>query len=147
MATLTSGAVSGNSSFKPFPQGNLGVRQASYTVTAALAGADIVQMVDVFAGETVVGVMLTTTDLDTGGSPAIVLDVGYGGAAAALIDGSTIGQAGGTASSFAIGNATHGSTATAPVAFTADDTIDVLVQTAPGTGATTGTITLYAFVA
>lgn len=147
MATLTSGAVSGNSSFKPFPQGNLGVRQASYTVTAALAGADIVQMVDVFAGETVVGVMLTTTDLDTGGSPAIVLDVGYGGAAAALVDGSTIGQAGGTASSFAIGNATHGSTATAPVAFTADDTIDVTVQVAPQTGATSGTITLYLFLA
>jgi len=147
MATLTSGAVSGNSSFKPYPQGNVGVRQATYSLTAALAGSDVVQMVDVFAGETVVGIVLTTTDLDTNGSPAIVLDVGYGGATAAFIDGSTIGQAGGTASSFAIGNATHGSTATAPVAFTADDTIDVLVQTAPGTGATSGTITLYAFIA
>tara|TARA_Y100001937_G_scaffold81378_1_gene110063 strand:- start:3106 stop:3549 length:444 start_codon:yes stop_codon:yes gene_type:complete len=146
MATLTSGAVSGNSSFKPFPSGNLGVRQATYNVTAALAGSDIVQMLDVFKGETVVGVVLTTTDLDTGGSPAIVLDVGYGGAAASLIDGSTIGQGGGTASSFAIGNATHGSTATAPVAFTADDTIDVTVQVAPQTGATSGTITMYLFV-
>ena len=103
-------------------------------------------MCDVFAGETVYGVMLTAPDLDTGGSPAIVLDVGYGGAANSMIDGSTIGQAGGTASSLAIGNATHGSTATAPVAFTADDTIDVTVATAPQTGATSGTLTMYLIV-
>jgi len=37
-------------------------------------------------------------------------------------------------------------TATAPVAFTADDTIDVTVQVAPQTGATSGTITMYLFV-
>ena len=103
-------------------------------------------MCDVFKGETVVGVIIKSDDLDTNGSPAIVLDVGYGGATAALIDGSTIAQAGGTASSLAIGNATHGSTATAPVTFTADDTIDILVQVAPGTGATTGTITMWLLV-
>ena len=147
MATFTSGAVTGNSAYKPFPQGQVGVRSATYSLTAALAAADIVQMVDVFKGETVLGIMLTTTDLDTNGSPAIVLDVGYGGAANSLIDGATVGQAGGTASSFAIGNATHGSTATAPVTFAADDTIDVTVATGPGTGAATGTITVRLFVA
>jgi len=146
MATFTSGAIDGNSAFKNFPQGNMGVRMAEYTVTAALAGSDVIQMCDVFKGETVVGVMLTTTDLDTNGSPAIVLDVGYGSDANGLIDGSTIGQAGGTASSFAVGNATHGSTASAPITFTADDTIDVTVATAPGTGAASGTVTMYLFV-
>ena len=146
MATFTSDSVSGNSAFQNFPQGNLGVRVASYSITAALSAADIIQMVDVFKGETVYGAILTTTDLDTGGSPSIVLDVGYGGAAASLIDGSTIGQAGGTASSLAIGNATHGSTATAPVAFSADDTIDVTVQAGPATGATSGTLTMYLIV-
>ncbi|SVB07551.1 uncharacterized protein METZ01_LOCUS160405 [marine metagenome] len=146
MATFTSDAISGNSAFQNFPQGNLGVRVANYSIGAALAANDIIQMCDVFAGETVYGVMLTAPDLDTGGSPAIVLDVGYGGAAASLIDGSTIGQAGGTASSLAIGHATHGSTATAPVAFTADDTIDVTVQVAPATGATSGTLTMYLIV-
>ena len=145
MATFTSDSVSGNSAFQNFPQGNLGVRVASYSITAALSASDIIQMVDVFKGETVYGVILTTTDLDTGGSPSIVLDVGYGGAAASLIDGSTIGQAGGTASSFAIGNATHGSTATAPVAFSADDTIDVTVQTGPARCYLT-TLTMYLIV-
>ena len=146
MATLTSGAVSANDAVKPFPQGNLGIRVGEYTITAALAANDVIQLCDVFKGETVVGVIIKSDDLDTNGSPAIVLDVGYGGATAAFIDGSTIAQAGGTASSLAIGNATHGSTATAPVTFTADDTIDVLVQTAPGTGATTGTITMWLLV-
>ena len=146
MATFTSDSVNGNSAFQNFPQGNLGVRVANYSIGAALAANDVIQMCDVFAGETVYGVMLTAPDLDTGGSPAIVLDVGYGGAANSMIDGSTIGQAGGTASSLAIGNATHGSTATAPVAFTADDTIDVTVATAPQTGATSGTLTMYLIV-
>lgn len=146
MATFTSDAISGNSAFQNFPQGNLGVRIGTYSISAALAAADIIQLCDVFKGETVYGVILTTTDLDTGGSPSIVLDVGYGGAAASLIDGSTIGQAGGTASSLAIGNATHGSTATAPVTFSADDTIDVTVQAGPATGATSGTLTMYLIV-
>jgi len=146
MATLyTSGSVLGNSAFKPSPQGNMGVRSATFAA-GALVVNDVIQMCDVFKGETVVGVVITTTDLDTGGSPAIVLDTGYGGATAALIDGSTIGQAGGTASSFAVGNATHGSAAVSPVVFAADDTIDILVQVAPQTTAA-GTITMYLFVA
>ena len=74
MATFTSDAISGNSAFQNFPQGNLGVRVANYSIGAALAANDIIQMCDVFAGETVYGVMLTAPDLDTGGSPAIVLD-------------------------------------------------------------------------
>ncbi len=125
MATYTSGAVDGNQSFKPFPDGNLGVRYAKFTATTAIALNDVIQMVDVFAGETVHNIVLKTGDLDTG--TALVLDVGDGSDTDYYIDGSTIGQAGGTDTLDAN---------TAPRAYTADDTIDVLAQVAPGGGGT-----------
>ena len=53
MATFTSPQVDGNQVFKPFPDGNLGVRYAKYVVAAALNANDVFQMVDVFSGETV----------------------------------------------------------------------------------------------
>ena len=125
MATYTSGAVDGNSSFKPFPGGTLGVRYAKFTATTAIAASDVIQMVDVFAGETVHNIVLKTGDLDTG--TALVLDVGDGSDTDYYIDGSTIGQAGGTDTLDAN---------TAPRTYTADDTIDVLAQVAPGGGGT-----------
>ena len=76
MATYTSDVVSGNQSFKPFPSGNMGVRYSSFEATTAIALNDVIQMVDVFAGETVHGVVLKVDDLDTG--TALVLDVGDG---------------------------------------------------------------------
>ena len=125
MATYTSGPVAGNQSFKPFPDGNLGVRYAKFTATTAIALNDVIQMVDVFAGETVHNVVIKTGDLDTG--TALVLDVGDGSDTDYYIDGSTIGQAGGTDTLDAN---------TAPKTYTADDTIDVLAQVAPGGGGT-----------
>ena len=125
MATYTSGPVDGNQSFKPFPDGNLGIRYAKFTATTALALNDVVQMVDVFAGETVHDIKITTADLDTG--TALVLDVGDGSDTDYYIDGSTIGQAGGSDEQDAN---------VAPNVYSADDTIDVLVQGAPGGGGT-----------
>lgn len=125
MATYESGPVAGNQSFKPFPDGNLGVRYAKFTAVTALALNDVVQMVDVFAGETVHNVVIKTGDLDTG--TALVLDVGDGSDTDYYIDGSTIGQAGGTDTLDAN---------VAPKTYTADDTIDVLAQVAPGGGGT-----------
>lgn len=125
MATYQSGPVAGNQSFKPFPDGNLGVRYAKFTATTAIALNDVIQMVDVFAGETVHNVVIKTGDLDTG--TALVLDVGDGSDADYYIDGSTIGQAGGTDTLDAN---------VAPKTYTADDTIDVLAQVAPGGGGT-----------
>ena len=125
MATYTSGPVAGNQSFKPFPDGNLGVRYAKFTAVTAIALNDVIQMVDVFAGETVHNVVIKTGDLDTG--TALVLDVGDGSDTDYYIDGSTIGQAGGTDTLDAN---------TAPKTYTADDTIDVLAQVAPGGGGT-----------
>lgn len=135
MATFTSDVVSGNSSFKPFPGGTMGVRYAKYTVTAALNAADIYQMVDVFAGETVHNIKIKSSDLDAG--TALVLDVGDGSDADRYIDGSTIGQAGGTDHEDANG---------APIAYTADDTIDITCAVAPGTDVATGTLEMWVYV-
>ena len=66
MATFTSDQINGNQTFKPFPDGNLGIRYAKFSVTAAPNTSDIYQMVDVFAGETVHNVKIKSTDLDTG---------------------------------------------------------------------------------
>ena len=137
MATLKSDMVNGNQSFKPFPSGAVGVRYASHSISAALAAADIVQMVDVFAGETVHDIKMVVTDLDTNGSPSIVLDVGDGSDPDYYIDGSTAGQAGGSDELDAN---------VAPKSYTADDTIDITVQAGPGTGATTGTLQLWVYV-
>lgn len=106
----------------------------SYALTGALVVNDVIQMVKVPAGATVLDVLLVAGDLDTGGSPALTLHVGYGGDPDYWVVSSTVGQAGGLA---------RASAATAvPLTFTAEDTIDVLVAVAPATGATTGTIYL-----
>lgn len=101
------------------------------------AAGDIIQMVKVAKGTTVLEVILTAEDLDTG--TTIELDVGDGGDVDRYIDGSTIGQAGGVARS--------GAGVAAAVAdgifytYTEDDTIDVKVVAA-ATGKTAGNITL-----
>ena len=106
MATIAtlykSGEVEGNSAYTHHP-GGMFVRKTVYT-SPAFAVNDVVQLVDVFAGECLHAVILETTDIDTNGSPAIVLDLGYGNSDTEtvstsddIIDGSTIGQAGGIA--------------------------------------------------
>ena len=91
-------------------------------------------MVDVFAGETVHKVVIKTDDLDTG--TTIILDVGDGSDPDYYIDGSTVGQAGGT---------DHIDANIAPKEYSSDDTIDILVQVAP-TGGGTGTIEMWVHV-
>ncbi len=111
---------------------------ASYSLTAALALNDVLQSPQIQAGSTVVDVMVVVSDLDTGGSPAITLDVGYGDDPDYFIAASTVGQAGGVARASAI--------TAQPLTLAKNDTIDVLVKAAPATGATTGTITLSVFL-
>lgn len=107
---------------------------ATYSVTAALVVNDVIEMVPVPAGAIITGVTLGATDLDTGGSPAIVLDVGDGTTVDRLIAAATVGQAGGSTSTLPAG--AFGYT------YAAADTINVKVKTAPATGATSGTISL-----
>jgi len=108
---------------------------ASYSLTAALALNDVIDMFKVPAGARITGVTLKTSDLDTGGSPAIVLDVGDSGDTDRLIDGATVGQAGGTSSALVSSTGQF-------YQYTAETMISVLVQAAPATGATTGTVEL-----
>jgi len=135
MATFTSGPVSGNQSFQPFPDGMLGVRYAKITLTAAPNAADVYQMVDVFAGETVHNIRILSSDLD--GGTALVFDVGDDGDVDRYIDGSTCGQT---------GIADELDAARAPHAYTADNTIDILCTVAPGTDVVTGTLEIWATV-
>jgi hypothetical protein len=109
----------------------------SYAITAALVINDVIQMVKVPAGATVFDVLVVVPDLDSNGTPLITLDVGYGGDPDYFIAAATTGQAGGLVRATA---------ATAlPLAFTTEDTIDILVKAAPATSATTGTLYLTAF--
>jgi hypothetical protein len=142
-STFATDASASNQIFSPPGGGIIGVREATYEISAALVLNDVIQMVKVHAGEEVVDIQLITDDLDTDGSPAILLDVGDGDNPDRYIDGATVGQGGGIAT---IGS---GITADAQLirgVYSADDTIDVKVATAPATGATSGTITLRVFV-
>lgn len=109
----------------------------SYAITAALAAADIIQMCKVPAGATVLDVHAVVPDLDTHGTPTITLHIGYGGDNDYWVSGSTTGQTGGVIRATA--------TTSVPLAFTAEDTIDITVGTGPATGATSGTLYLTVF--
>ena len=137
MATYATDYSTSNSAYTPGLNGELGVREVTFTVDTALAGDDVIQMIPVAAGERILDVILISEDLDTGGSPAIVLDVGDGDDADRFIDGATIGQAGGMA---------RMNGATPIKTYAADDTIDVTVATGPATGATGVDITLRVFL-
>lgn len=119
----------------------LHVVYAEYEAATALVLDDVIQMVKVPKGATVVELILAVDDLDSGTD--LVLDVGDGSDDDRYILGSTIGQAGGLARLGAGITA-----ATTPSAFnyeyTAEDTIDVHVDTAPAGGGT-GTIKMAVF--
>jgi len=96
---------------------------------------DVVQMVKVPAGATVVAVLLSVDALDT--STGIVVAVGDGSDDDRFITGSTIGRS--SASGIVAMNAHTGNCYT----YTAEDTIDFKVTTAAsGTASTTGKIRL-----
>lgn len=109
------------------------IRKATFPVTAAIAGAaaDIIEMIPVYAGETLIDVALEAPDLDSGSG--ILLDVGDGNDDDRFIVASNVGQSGGVAR---LGvNLGH--------EYSADDTIDVTISTAAA-GGQAGTITLVA---
>lgn len=105
--------------------------QATFEASAALIINDVIQMVKIPAGATILDVILSVDDLDSGTS--IVLDVGDGTTTGRFISGSTVGQAGGTVRL----SVTDGNGYT----YAAADTIDIKVTTAPAGGGT-GTLNL-----
>jgi len=115
---------------------------ATFEAAVQLIINDVIQMVPVQKGIKVVGMRLVTDDLD-GGTTA-VLDVGDGSDTDRFIDGSTIGQAGGSVD-FLSGLVGVTPAAALGYEYTADDTIDVLVQAAPTSGGV-GTLKLLVFL-
>lgn len=113
--------------------------RAEYSLLAALVINDTIDFAKIPAGHVPVDVILDSDDLDTGGAPAVVLQVGLRTADGttddpdAFIKDSTVGQAGGVAranvaTAFRIGS------------HTADRNVYLTVSTAPATGATSGKI-------
>ncbi len=83
---------------KALPTGAIAV-YAVYTFPSAspptLAANDTITMMTVPAGATITGVALDVDKLDTGGTPAIKLNVGDGSVPSRFISQTTAGQAGG----------------------------------------------------
>lgn len=141
MATVSSSKVADTVPTRTPHNGVVAVK-ATYAVPASgdgTAADDIIQMVKVPKGATILDVTLTSEDLDSNGTPTIVLDVGDGDDPDRFIDGSNVAQAGGVArlGSGVAAAATDGLFYT----YTAEDTIDVKVVTAAATKAA-GNITL-----
>ena len=135
MATYTATmARNGNSAFTAGPAGQKYTAYSSYTITAAFALNDVIEMLRVPAGARIVGVTFKSSDLDT--STGIVLDVGDASDTDRLIDGATIGQAGGTSTALVSSTGQF-------YKYTTETVISVLVQVAAtGTAATSGTLEL-----
>lgn len=135
MPTYNTTAATGVAPRTAGPAGTAKTMYASFSLTAALALNDVIDMFKVPAGARITGIALKTSDLDTGGSPAIILDVGDAADTDRLIDGANIGQAGGTSTSLVSSTGQF-------YQYTAETMISVLVQVAPATGAATGTVEL-----
>lgn len=110
------------------------VHRCNFTVSAALELDDLIKMINIPHNHIVTGCSLISEDLDTDGTPAIVLAVGFLNTAGNdiednMITDSTIGQAGGVeymndgAAYFAGVNST-------------ERTVTIKVTTGPATGAT-----------
>jgi hypothetical protein len=110
---------------------------SSYTVAANLAASDVFEMFRVPSGATILHVCLSSSDLDDG--TQLVYDVGDGSDVDRFIDGSTIGQAGGVTVGF-LSSHINGHL----YQYSAEDTMDILVATAPQTPVAEGTIELSA---
>lgn len=99
--------------------------------TGDIDAADLVEVFTARKGQMVVGAMLKSSDLDTDGTPAIVLSLGDAVDDDRFITAATVGQAGGTTVTLANAGAFY--------KFTADTKIFVRVTTAADVAAA-GTI-------
>ena len=60
------------------------------TISPVLAVNDVIQALNVYAGKLFFGPRVVSADLDTNGSPAIVIDIGYGNNTTATGANSTV---------------------------------------------------------
>lgn len=138
MATYTSDKVGSGVPVRR-PVSGPTVVVAKFSLTAALAATDVIQMIPVHAGEIVYDLWVITPDLDSGGT-ALRLQCGDGGDADRYIAAFDAA----TAAAFTRMSAVTAAVSTSP--YTADDTIDLTVSTGPTTGATTGDIYMMALL-
>lgn len=121
--------------------GQLTVNHGEFTLSAALVQDDTIKMCKLPAQHVPVDLVGSCSDLDTGGSPAIVMQIGLNDTPGDTDDvdafsaSVTAGQAGGVFRMDAI--AAH---RIAPVDY--DREVMITVGTGPATGATTGTISV-----
>ncbi len=123
----------------PHAAGSLSVISSSISMTASALGLNAVSRVLwVPAGFTLWGVAVNLPDLDSGGSPALVWDLGHSDDQDGIIAGSSVGQAAGQLNTDDMAVAGMGYT------FTADTDILWTTTTAAATAAA-GTVKLALF--
>ena len=117
------------------PRAPLGICSVSGScdIAATLLTADVIHMVKIPAGATLLDVILDAdSNLDAGSS--LTLSVGYTGALEAFISQDTVGQAGGIRRLSVVGGTQKN--------FAAEDTIQVSATAGAASGGTTGVIKL-----
>lgn len=124
---------------RPFPVSGVGLggrtthaMRAEFNLSAALALNDTVDLQYLPVRSRIVGGFIKVDDLDTGGSPAIVLAVGDAGDDDRYFSGITAGQTGGMSTALALTGLDF--------VTTQKTLIQLKVTTGPATGATTGKI-------
>lgn len=129
MATYDSPKMSAGSQ----PRSNTGLTQIDATIT--LAGAlllnDILRFFKIPKGARVIDSVLTSTALDTNGTPLLTMDIGDATVQDRFGTGITTFRAGGVTRAFMVLSATKGLSWT----YAADDVVQAKVTAAPATGA------------
>lgn len=148
MATFSTPMADQGRGFTPFPQGTLGVRRAVHATIVAPNTNDVYQMIPVYEDEVVHDLFLIIPkipDTDTG-SETINFDVGDGVDTNRYIDGDDndvplggmVRMGAGIVTAAAAANLTH--------VYTADDTIDILIETGPSTDVVITEMELVVFI-
>lgn len=125
--------------FETSPLPHAIVRPFLFTLSAAFVIEDVIQLVPIQAlsGVVLLEYYIDVPDLDSNGTPLITLDLGFDGTNEEddLVDGATVGQAVGK-----ITPAVNGVAGAMPKTLTTDKILQLHVDAAPATGATTGVI-------
>lgn len=108
-----------------------------FNLTGALAAGDTISTPNLPNGATVVDVNLSTSALDTNGTPTLTMDVGDAAVANRYIAASTTPRSGGIAR--------MSQALAAPFTLTSKGPVVAKVNAGPATGATTGTVAITVF--
>lgn len=125
-AGYTPGLTSNEAGGVVFQGGEIAVTAGQLTLNAVFGAIRVPK------GAVIIGATLMSTDIDTNGSPAVVLSIGDAADDDRLIAGATVGQAGGVTSAIATTGFAY--------QYAAETLLQVKVKTAPATAAA-GTLT------